>query len=102
MLNVGKSSEKNDDKSAVAMLKKNELHCRTGQLVVGRDKSHERSGDPISTVTPVTSQITDVLGADHRIHDSWGASLRNGAAEIFVNLTEELRHAETNPMCSIH
>ena len=25
-----------------------------------------------------------------------------GAAEIVINLTEELRHTETNPMCSIH
>ena len=27
---------------------------------------------------------------------------RYGAAEIVVNLTEELRHAETNPTCKIH
>ena len=34
-------SKKNDDKSAVAMLKKDELHDRTGQPVVGRDTRHE-------------------------------------------------------------
>ena len=32
-----KRSTKNDDKSAVAMLKKHELHERTRQLVVNRD-----------------------------------------------------------------
>ena len=32
-------SKKNDDKSAVAMLKKHELHDRTGQPVVNREKS---------------------------------------------------------------
>ena len=42
-----KRSKKNDDKSAVAMLKQNELHDRTGQPVVNRDKSHERSGQPV-------------------------------------------------------
>ena len=41
-----KRSEKNDDKSAVAMLKKHELHDRTGQPVVNRDKRHDRSGRP--------------------------------------------------------
>ena len=42
-----KRSKKNDDKSAVAMLKKNGLHESIWQLVVNRDKSHERSGRPI-------------------------------------------------------
>ena len=37
---------KNDDKSAVAMLKKNDLYEGTWQPVVNRDKSHERSGRP--------------------------------------------------------
>ena len=26
----------------------------------------------------------------------------HGAAEVFINLTEELRHTETDPMCEIH
>ena len=39
-------SKKNDDKSAVAMLKKNDLHESVWQPVVKRDKSHERSGRP--------------------------------------------------------
>ena len=43
----GKRSKKNDDKSAVAMLKKHELHDRTGQPVVNCDKSHDRTGQPV-------------------------------------------------------
>ena len=41
-----KRSKKNDDKSAVAMLKKYDLHDRTWQPVVNRDESHDRSGQP--------------------------------------------------------
>ena len=37
-------SEKNDDKSAVAMLKKNDWFAYVWQLVVNLDKNHERSG----------------------------------------------------------
>ena len=58
-----KRSKKNDDKSAVAMLKKYELHDGT-------------YGNPLFAVTPVTSQITDLLGAVHRIHDNWVAYSR--------------------------
>ena len=42
-----KRSTKNDDKSAVATLKKHDLHNRTVQLVVNRDKSHDRTGHPV-------------------------------------------------------
>ena len=38
-----KRSKKNDDKSAVAMLKRYELHDRTGQPVVNHDKRHDRT-----------------------------------------------------------
>ena len=41
-----KRSKKNDDKSAVAMLKKNDLHGNVWQPVVNCDKSHDRSGRP--------------------------------------------------------
>ena len=41
-----KRSKKNDDKSAVVMLKKNDLHESVWQLVVNRDKSHERPVRP--------------------------------------------------------
>ena len=41
-----KRSKKNDDKSAVGMLKKNDWHENVWQLVVNLDKNHERSGRP--------------------------------------------------------
>ena len=50
-----KRSEKNGDKSAVAMLKKHESYDRTGKLIVCRDTSHERHG-------PVCSSNTGQLG----------------------------------------
>ena len=40
----GKRSKTNDDKSAVFMLKKNDLHESIWQSVVNRDKSHDRPG----------------------------------------------------------
>ena len=43
---LSKRSKKNDDKSAVAMLKKNDLHESVWQPVVNRDKIHGRSGRP--------------------------------------------------------
>ena len=42
-----KRSKKNDEKSAVATLKKYDLHGRTWQPVVNRDESHDRSGKPV-------------------------------------------------------
>ena len=46
MNNQVKGPKKNDDKSAVAMLKKGDWHENVWQLVVNLDKSHERSGRP--------------------------------------------------------
>ena len=42
-----KRSKKNDDKSAVAMLKKNDWHENVRQPVVNRDNNHDRSGRPV-------------------------------------------------------
>ena len=41
-----KRSKKNDDKSAVAMLKKNDWHENVRQPIANLDKCHERSGRP--------------------------------------------------------
>ena len=41
-----KGPTKNNDKSAVAMLKKNDWHENVWQPVANRDKGHERSGRP--------------------------------------------------------
>ena len=54
-----KRSKKNSDKSAVAMLKKNDWQENVREL--------------LSTVIPVASQVTDLLGAVHGIHDNWVA-----------------------------
>ena len=44
---TSKRSQKNDDKSAVVMLTKHELHDGTGQLVVIRDKSQDWTGQSV-------------------------------------------------------
>ena len=41
-----KGSKKNDDKSAVAMLKKNDWHENVREPVVNHTKRHDRSGRP--------------------------------------------------------
>ena len=71
-----KRSKKNCDKSAVAMLKRNEQHQRTERVVVYDHSSNTRQ-----------------LGL--RISGY-------GAAEVFIDFTEELRHTETDPMCTSH
>ena len=71
-----KRSKKKGDKSAVAMLKKNEHHHRTGRLVVN-----------------VYSSNTRQLGCVFQ---------GNGAAEVFIDFADELRHTETDSMCKIH
>ena len=58
-----KRSKQNGDKSAVALLKKHELHDRTGKPVVCRDTRRAR-------------KTTDLWCAVHRIHDNWVASVR--------------------------
>ena len=58
--------------------------------------------NPLQTVTPVMSQITDLLGAGHRIHDNWVVYSRTWSRRSFIDFTEELRHAEANPTCEIH
>ena len=71
-----KRSKKNDDKSAVAMLKKNDLHESVWKPVVNRDKSPKDRGDPILSVLLVMSWNKDLLDVDHRTHDNWVAYSR--------------------------
>ena len=68
-----KKSKKNGDKSAVAMLKWNERHQRTGRPVLGR------------LLIKNTTLGLRISGY--------------GAAEVFIDFAEELKHTETNPMC---
>ena len=71
-----KRSKKNDDKSAVAMLKKNDLHDEHGNLLRTATKVTIEWDNPLYSVTPVMSQITDLFSADHRIHGNWVVSFR--------------------------
>ena len=74
-----------------------------GKNVVNRDESHDRSGQPVVKRDtrhelkhgPVGRRSSDARQLDLRIPGY-------GAAEVFIDLTEELRHAETNPTCEIH
>ena len=88
MNNLVKRSKENDDKSAVAMLKKNELHDGTGQPVVCRDMSRARPRKSCVQFIEFTTIGLRLSGYT--------------AAEVVINLTEELRHAETNLTCKIH
>ena len=56
-----KRSKKNDDTSAVAMLKKYELHDRTGQPVVCRDTRHVQGHGPVVCSSSSTRQLGCVL-----------------------------------------
>ena len=60
-----KRSKKNDDKSAVAVLKKGDWHERG--LVT--DQGHDRPGQLGKKV--MTSWNEDLLNVDHLMHDNW-------------------------------
>ena len=94
MNSLAKGPKKNDDKSAVAMLKKYELHDRKEQPVVCRDTRHAQ-GHEIQRHNFESEQFIEYTTIGLRLSG-------HGAAEVVVNLTEELRHAETNPTCEIH
>ena len=69
-------SKKNDDKSAVAMLKKGDWHESVRQPVVNLDKVTTDRGNLMSSVTHVTRKATDLLCAVHRVPNKWAASFR--------------------------
>ena len=101
MNSLAKRFQKNDDKSAVAMLKKNDWHENVWQLVDNRDKSHERSGRP-----DINRDICHELkrGPSGRRSSSarqMGCVLQDMKPPKSI-FTEELRHAKTNPTCEIH
>ena len=98
MNNLVKRSKKNDDKSAVAMLKKNDWHENVLQPVVNRDKSHERSGRPDINRDTCHELKRGPTGRRSSSARHLGCSFE--AAEVYF--TEELRHAETNPTCETH
>ena len=95
-----KGSKKNDDKSAVSMLKKNDWHENVRQLVVNRDKNLERSGRPDMNRDTYHELKRGPIGRRSSNARHLGCLSRHDAAEVYY--TEELRHAETNPTCEIH
>ena len=90
-----KSSKKNDDKSAVAILKKGDWHERG--LVT--DQGHDRSGQPGKRSDKKLGQ--KVISTSIIQCTTIGLCIsRHDAAE--VHSPEKHRHAETNPTCEIH
>ena len=83
-----KRSRKDGDQSAVAMLKKHESYDRTGKLVVCRDTSPRAPRTCCVQLIKYTTIGLCIPG--------------HGAAEVFIDFTEELRHTETNPTRKIH
>ena len=61
-----KRSKKNDDKSAVAMLKKGDWHESVREPVINYVKGHDRSGRPDEK-----RDYDDLLDVDHLTHDNW-------------------------------
>ena len=59
LMNILVKGTKNDDKSAVAMLKKNDWHENVREPVVNHAKDHDRSGRP--DVAPSTMKTKDEL-----------------------------------------
>ena len=55
-----------------------------------KDEHHERTGRPV-----VSRSLIKYTTIGLRIPGY-------GAAEVFIDFTEELRHMETDPMCTIH
>ena len=71
-----RGSQKNGDKSAVGMLKRNAQHQRTRRAILDAYASNTRQ--------------------------LWLRISGYGADEVFIDFTEEHKHAETNPTCKIH
>ena len=98
-----KRSKKNDDKSAVAVLKKYDLHDRTRQSVVNHDKSHDRTWQHVVKRDTLHELNQGPFGCLLIKYTTVGLRIPGyGAAEVFIGFTEELRHTETDPTCKIH
>ena len=91
-----KRSKKNDDKSAVAILKKGDWQERG--LVT--DQGHDRPGQPDKSGW-CYKVGTKIFSTSIIERTTIGLCIsRHEAAEVYS--PEELRHAETNPTCEIH
>ena len=75
-----KGPKKNDDKSAVAMLKKGDWHESVREPVINRDKSRDRSGRNLGKKNVITKVGTkDLLNVDHLTHGNWVAYLKTSS-----------------------
>ena len=89
-----KRSNKNDDKSAVAFLKKGDRHER-GPVT---DQCHDRSGKPVKMSDKKLGQKSPQRRSSSARH--LGCVFQDMKPP--KSIMEELRHAETNPTCEIH
>ena len=98
-----KRFKNNDDKSAVAMLKKNDLHESIRQPVVKRDRSYERPGRPVLKRDTRHELKHGPVGCRSSNTRQLGCVFQDmKPPEVIANFTKELRHAETDPTCEIH
>ena len=86
---LSSSSSMSHDRTGKLVVCRDTRHYRTWQHVVKRDTRHELNHGPVGCRSSNTRRSGCVF------QDV-------GAAEVVVNLTEELRHAETDPTCKIH
>ena len=85
----------------VAMLKKNDLQESVWQPVVKRDKKSRQTWETRCQTWNPSWVGTRTCWTPIIEYTTIGLCLsRHEAAEVY--LTEELRHAETNPTCEIH
>ena len=91
-----KRSKKNDDKSAVALLKKGDWQER-GPVT---DQCHDRSGKPDKRSDKKLEQKSSKRQSSDARQLSGLRISRHDAAEVYS--PERHRHAETNPTCEVH
>ena len=90
-----KRFKKNGDKSAVAMLKKNDLHENVRQPVVNRDKNLWRSGRPDMNRDTYHELKRGPVGrrSSNTRQFGWSVFQDTDAAEVFIDFAEELGHS---------
>ena len=93
-----KGPKKNDDKSAVALLKKNDWHENVREPVVNYVNGHDRSGRPDEK-------------CDHELKQGPTGRRSSNARQLGcvfqdmkppTSILREHKHAETNPTCKSH
>ena len=96
-----KRSKKNDDKSAVAMLKKYDLHDGTWQSVVNRDESHDRTGQPVAKRDTRHELKQGPVGRRSSNARQLGCVFQDTKPPKSI-LRKSTDMQDTNPTCEIH